>query len=175
MFRQNIAAGLSQITGTGNTFCAPCVHHHTSIWFLLITYLHHIDTADQIKHLTGHGQSTSPLAGACFRGDTFSTGHLIVVGHRNGGIGLVRPGGADTFIFIINLHRTTEQLFEITGPIKGRGTPQQIFLQHFIGNVYPALYGNFLFNNVHGENCCQIISSNRLAGAGMQRRFHWHW
>ena len=112
------------------------------------------------------------MPGTGLGGEVLGAFLFVVVGLRQGGVQLVRAGGAHAFILVVNVRRRIQRLFQAAGAEERRGTPLRIKLPHFAGNLDLALLAHFLQNQTHGKQRRQVVGTERLQGSWMQRRRH---
>ena len=88
--------------------------------FCSIAHAYHIDAHLDAEHATRHRERRTPLAGAGFGRDAPHARDAIVVGLRTEVFGLCEPGGADTFVLVVNLRGRPERVL----PGDARGTSE---------------------------------------------------
>ncbi len=99
---QNGAAGFRFLAGAGRDFRPVRLHQRFAVRLLFIAHAHHVDLAFEPEVRTAHGQRRAPLAGPGLGGQAFDASQFVVVGLRHGGIRLVRAGGADAFVLVVD-------------------------------------------------------------------------
>ena len=77
----------------------------------------------QAEQRAGEGQRGAPLAGAGLGGELLRPLLLVVVRLRHGGVGLVRAGGRDALVLVIDTCRGAECLLETMRTEEGRRPP----------------------------------------------------
>jgi hypothetical protein len=132
--------------------------------------LDHVDDAFQAVHAAGEAEGAAPLAGAGFGGEAGDAGGFVVVGLGDGGVGFVAAGGADAFVFVVDFGGGVEGFFEFVGADEGGGPPDTVFFDDFVGDVDPAFLGNFLVDELHGEDGGKVGGGDGLFGGRMERR-----
>ena len=172
MLGQNGAAGVGLRAGAGGDGGAEGFHQGAAIGLLVIADADHVDLALEAEKGAGHGECRTPLAGAGLSGEPLGAFHLVVIGLRDGGIGLVRAGGADALVFVIDMGGRIESLLQTAGAKERRGTPLRIDLAHGAGNLDFALGADLLKDKRHGKQRGQIVGADGLVRAGMQGRRH---
>src|SRR5208283_1265659 len=133
---------------------------------------HHENPALEAEHRTGHTEGASPLAGPGFSRQPLNAEGLVIVSLGNRSIGLVGAGRACPFVLVVNLYGSAQGLFEVARADKRRGAPYKVFFKYRLRDVYPALGGDFLLDQVHGKDRGKIIRTNRFTRSGMKRRTH---
>ena len=131
-----------------------------AIGLLVVADAHHEDLALEAEEGAGHGQRGTPLAGAGLSGKVRDAFLLVVPGLRDGGVELVRAGGADAFIFVINARRRIESLLKPARANERRRTPLRINLPHLFRNLDLALGADFLHDERHGKQRRQIFGAD---------------
>ncbi len=149
---------------------APQLHHALAVRLLGAGDLDHVDGAFQAEHGTGERQRAPPLTGAGLGRQAADTGLLVVVGLRNRGVRLVRPGRGNPFVFVIDLGRRAERLFQTVGTEQRRRPPQLVNFTDFVGDIDPALRRHLLLDQRHRENGQHFVRGDRLHGPRADHR-----
>ena len=105
--------------GLGKHVGAPGLHQDAAVGLLVVADAHHVDRRTHVEDRAGHGQRAAPLARAGLGGDALDALHLVVVGLRDGGVGLVAAGRADALVLVVDVRRGVERLLQFAR----RGTP----------------------------------------------------
>ena len=95
---------------------------------------------------------------------------LVEISLRHGRVDLVAAGGTDALVFVINVRRRVQRLFQSHRAQQRRGPPQRINVAHRFGDFDPRRGADFLLDEVSRENRLQRFRRHRLFGARMQRR-----
>ena len=109
---EHLLAGLGVGARAGHDLGAPGLHHDAAVRLLLVRDLDHVDLALQAEHLAGQRQRGAPLAGAGLRAEARDLLLLVVVGLRDGGVGLVAAGRAHALVLVVDARRRAERLLE---------------------------------------------------------------
>ena len=156
--------------GRGDDLGAPGLHHDAPIGLLMVGDLHHVDLELNIEQVAGHSQGAAPLAGAGLRGQPLDAGLLVVVGLSDGGVGLVRAGGGDAFVLVVDVGGGVQRLLQPVGPEQGRGPPELVDLPHLVRDVSEAFRAHLLLDEGHGEEGRQRLGADGLVGGGVEGR-----
>src|SRR5260370_11096396 len=113
-------------TRAGEHLSSPCFHHRTAKRLLLVTHADHVNPHLDTKHLTGHRERGTPLTRAGLSNESAYPGKLVVVGLRDGSVGLVRTGGTYALILVIDTRGSPERVFEANDAVGWRRTPVAI-------------------------------------------------
>ena len=149
--RQHLAAVFGLVAGAGMHRRAPGVHEHPAIRLLLVADLDHVNVAFQPEQSAGQRQGRTPLARAGLGGEAFGAGDLVVIGLGDGGVGLVAAGGAGALVFVINVRRRLQRLFQPHRAQQRRGPPQRVDFADLVGNRDPPVGAHFLLDEVFRE------------------------
>ena len=114
------------------------------------------------------------MSGARLGGQPFDAEFLVVIGLRDGGVGLMASRGRHAFVLVEDLGRSPEGLFEAGGAAQGTGAPLPQDLEDFVGDVDPALGADLLLDEVHREDGGKHVGGERFA-IGSDRRGHRMW
>ena len=79
-----------------------------AVGLLVVADPHHVDLALQAEQLAGHRERRSPLAGAGLGGERRDALLLVVVGLRDGGVGLVGADRRDALVLVVDVRRGVE-------------------------------------------------------------------
>ena len=158
--------------GAGGDGCAEGFHQGAAVGLLVVADAHHVDLAFEAEELAGHGERGAPLAGAGFGGEAFGAFYLVVVGLRDGGVGLVRAGGADAFVLVVDVRGGIEGLLQAARAEERRGTPLRVDLADFAWDFDIALGADLLQDEGHGKERSEIVGADGLERAGVERRGH---
>ena len=169
IFRPDPLAGLGPIGGARHHLGAPDVHHALAVRLLLVADAHHVDHALEVEEFGRKRQGAAPLAGAGFGGQPPGALRLVVegLGHRR--VRLVRPGRAASLVLVIDPGRRLELALQADCPHQWRRAPQSQRLLDRQRDIDVALLGNLLLDQLHREERCQVLRTNRLPGRGMKR------
>ena len=148
----------------------PGLDHHPTVRLLVVRGPHHVDLAGEAEEGAREGQRAPPLTGAGLGGDPLNPLLAVVVRLGDGGVGLVRPGGRDRLVLVVDAGRGVERLLEAAGPHQGSRTPEPEDVEHLTGDVDPRVGRDLLEDQRHREEGGQVLRARGLAGAGVQRR-----
>src|SRR3990170_709304 len=146
------------------------LHQHAAVGLLVVGDLHHVDLALQPEHVARDRERRAPLAGAGLGRQPRHAGLLVVVGLRDGRVGLVAAGRAHALVLVVDARRRAERLLEPPRAVERRRPPQAVEGAHGLGDLDPALLADLLLDQLHREQRRQVLGPDRLAGAGVQRR-----
>ena len=108
--------------------------------------------------------------GAGLGGQLPDAGPGVVVGLRHRGVRLVRAGGRDALVLVVDAGRGAERLLEPVGPVQRGGPPQPVDVLHLLRDVDVLLGAHLLRDEVHREDRGEVVRADRLPGARVQRR-----
>ena len=113
---QNCPSGIGFLAGAGYALGSPGLHHYAAIGFLFEAYPDHVNLQLYTEEHAPHGQRAAPLSGAGLGGDSGDAFLLVVVRLCHGGICLVASCRTDTLVFVVDVRRCSQCLFQSIGP-----------------------------------------------------------
>ena len=131
---------------------APRLHHRAAIGLLVIAGADHPHLALQAEEPTGEGQRRAPLAGARLGRELLDAGRGVLVGLGHGRVGLVRAGGGDALVFVVDVSRGIELALQPAGPEQRGGAPQLIGVADRLGDLHLWLGRDLLEDQRHRED-----------------------
>ena len=170
MLLQDRAAGFGLVGRRGDAARAIGFHQGAAIRFLVVGDADLEHGHVNVEQRAGEGERRAPLAGARLGRQLFYPRLFVVPGLRHGGVGLVRAGGRDAFIFEVDFCRRAELLFQPARADQRRRAPHAEDVAHGLGNVDLPLGRDLLEDQLHRKQRLEIGGADRLLGAGMQDR-----
>ena len=167
---QSAASRVGQRAGRGDHLGSPRVHQQLAVRFLLVADLDHEDFQVEAEVLAGQRDGRTPLSAARFGRQVLDALFGVVVGLRQGRVGLVRAGGRDAFVLEIDLRRRVERPFQRIGPHERRTAPDAVEVAHLVGDVDEAFGRELLPYEFFGEDAVHLFGRHGTAGAGIERR-----
>ena len=168
---QNGPAYAGGIGGGGGDGGAVGPHDLPPERLLLVADLHHVDLAVQPQVGTGHGEGSTPLAGAGLSGDALEALVLGVVSLGDGAVQLVGAGGVVALELVVDLGGGLELFLQAVGPHQGRGPVHFIEVPDLLGDGdLPGVIVQFLPDQFVAEHRTQVIEAHGRAGGGVQQR-----
>ena len=163
------AAGLGELGGAAVDGRSPGLHHRPAVGLLVVADPDHEHLALHVEQPAGQRQRRAPLAGAGLGGQLLHALALVEVGLRDGGVRLVRAGGRDALVLVVDVRRGVEGALQAPRAVEGRRAPQLVDLAHLVGNLDLGLGGDLLLDQPHGEDRRQVLRPERLLGARVER------
>ena len=144
--------------------------HHLAIWLAVVRGADLPHLALEAVLRAREGERGAPLAGAGLGRQLLDAGLGVVVGLRHSGVRLVRAGGGDAFVLVVDLRSRPERLLQAVRTEEGRGPPQAIDVLDLLGDVDVALGRHLLEDQVHREDGGEVVGADGLTGPRVQRR-----
>ena len=166
----DLPAGVGVGRRAGDDVGAPRLHHDPAVRLLLVADPHHVDLALQPEHLAGERERRPPLAGSGLGRQALAAGLRAVEGLRHGGVRLVRPGGRDALVLVVDAGAGAQRLLQPAGAVERRRPPHPVDVQHLLRHGDLGIGRDLLEDDVHREQRRQIVGPHGLAGARMERR-----
>src|SRR5690606_30223964 len=132
VLREQRAARIRVLARARDDGAAPDAHHRAPVRLLVVRNAHHVHLRFDTEDAAGEGERRSPLARARLRRDALHAFLLVVVRLRDRGVRLVRTGGRDAFVLVVDLRRRIERLFEARRTDQGRWPPDAVDLADLI-------------------------------------------
>ena len=95
---------------------------------------------------------------------------LVVEGLRDRGVRLVRAGGRDALVLVVDVRRGIERALEAPRAVERGRPPQPVDLAHLVGDRDLGLGRDLLLDQRHREERRQVLGAERLLGRGVERR-----
>ena len=114
---------------------AERLHHDPAVRLLVVGRADLPHLALEAEQRAGEGQRGAPLAGAGLGGELPDPGLGVVVRLRHGGVRLVRAGGRDALVLVVDPRRRAERLLQPVRPVQRRRPPQPVDVEHLVGDV----------------------------------------
>ena len=149
---------------------APGLHHRPAVGLLVVADADHEHLALEVEQLAGERQRRAPLAGAGLGGELAHALALVVVGLRDGGVRLVRAGGRDALVLVVDVRGGVERALEAVRAVERRRAPQLVDLAHLLGDLDLGLGRDLLLDQPHREDRRQVVGAERLLGRRVKRR-----
>ena len=167
---QDRAPGLGQVRRARVHGAAERLDHHPAVGLLVVRRPHLPHLALEAVLRAGERERGAPLAGAGLGGQLLDARLRVVVRLRHGGVRLVRAGGGDAFVLVVDPRRRPERLLQPVRAVQRARPPQPVDVEHLVGDVDVLLGRHLLHDQVHREQRRQVVGPDRLAGAGVQHR-----
>ena len=167
---EDLFAGLGLVRGRGDAARAVALHQRAPVGLLLEADLDHVDVDLQPEQAAGERERRTPLAGAGLGRDPADAFLPVVVGLGDGGVRLVGAGGADAFVFVVDLRRRIEEALEPARAVQRRRPPQPVDVADLVRDRDRALSAHLLRDQRHREQGREIARADRLQRPRMQGR-----
>ena len=131
---------------------APRLHHRAPVGLLVVGRADHEDLALQAEEPAGEGQRGAPLAGAGLGRQLADARLGVLVGLRDGGVGLVRAGGRDALVLVVDARGRIELGLQAPRAVQRRRAPQLVGLAHRVGDLDLGLGADLLEDERHRED-----------------------
>ena len=125
---------------------APRLHHRAPVGLLVVARADHEHLALEPEQRARERERRSPLPRAGLRRESFDSGLGVLVGLRDSGVRLVRAGGRDAFVLVVDVRRGVEGLLQPVRAVERAGPPLAIDIAHGLGNLDLALGAHLLHN-----------------------------
>ena len=163
-------AGLGQVARARVHDAAEGLDHDPAVGLLVVRRPHLPDLALEVELRAGERQRRAPLSGSGLRRQLRDARLLVVERLRHGGVRLVRAGGRDSLVLVVDPRRRPERLLQPMGAEERRGPPQAVDVEHLARDLDVLLLRDLLHDQVHREQRRQVLGTDRLPGAGVQHR-----
>ena len=167
---EDAATGVGHVGGRRVHGRAPRLHHRPAIGFLLVRHLDHVDRDLEAEQRAGKGERRAPLSGSRLGGQPLHALFGVVVGLGYGGVGLVRTGGRDSFVLVVDVRRRVQRLLEAIGAIDRAWPPDAINLSHLVRDLDPRFGRHLLRDDRLREDRREVGGTHRLQGLGVEIR-----
>jgi hypothetical protein len=164
------AAGVGEVRRAAVNGGPPGLDHRPAVGLLVVADPDHEDLALQLEQAAGQRQRRAPLPGPGLGGELSHALALVVVGLRDRGVRLVRAGGRDALVLVVDVGRGIERALEAQRPVQRRRAPQLVDLADLLRDLDLGFGRYLLLDQPHREDRRQIVGSERLLGARMKRR-----
>ena len=164
------APGLGDVRRRAVHGRAPGLHHRSPVRLLVIARADHPDLAFEPEQPARERERRSPLPGAGLGRQLLDPGRRVLIRLGDGGVGLVRPGGRDALVLVVDVGGRIERALESMGAIQRRRAPQLVGVANRLRNLDLGLGRDLLQDQAHREDRRQIVGAGGLLGAGVQRR-----
>ena len=149
---------------------SPGLHHRAPVGLLVIGGPDHEDLALEPEQRAGEGQRGAPLAGAGLGAEALDARAGVLVGLGHGGVRLVRAGGRDPLVLVIDVGGGIELPLQAPCAVQRGGPPQPIGGEHLLRDRHLGLGGDLLFDQAHREDRGKVGWARRLHRLGVERR-----
>ena len=149
---------------------APRLHHRAPVGLLVVGGADHEDLALQAEEATGEGQRRAPLPGAGLGRQLADAGLRVLVGLRDRGVGLVRAGGRDALVLVVDPRRRIELGLQAPRAVQRRRAPELVGLAHGLGDLDLRLGADLLEDQRHREDGAEVFGPGGRHRARMQGR-----
>ena len=95
---------------------------------------------------------------------------LVVVGLGDGRVGLVRTGGRDAFVLVVDTRGGTECLLEAVSAEQRGGSPLAVDVEDATGDLDVSVGGDLLQDQFHREQWREIVRTDGVHSARVQGR-----
>jgi hypothetical protein len=170
VLRQQRPAVVGDVGRAGVHGGAPHLHHRSPVGLLPVRRGDHPDLALHAVLGRRECERTPPLARARLGGQPGDAFGVVVVRLRHRGVRLVRTGGADAFVLVVDARRCAELLLQPRGAEQRARPPYPVHVEHLAGDVDVALRRDLLLDQCHREQRRQVVGPDRLVRARVQRR-----
>ncbi len=118
---------------------------------------------------TGEGEGAPPLPRPGLGGELLDALLVVVEGLRHRGVGLVRPGGADALVLVVDVRRRPERRLEPVGAVQRGRSVRFVGFAHVFWDFDVAFARHLLCDHPHRKQRRKIIRPDRLPGTGVER------
>ena len=164
------APRLGGVAGRADHARAPALHHRAAVGLLVVARADHVDHALEPEQAAGERQRRAPLARARLGGEPLDAGLLVGVGLRHGAVRLVRAGGRDALVLVVDARRGIELSLEVARAVERGRAPQLVDLAHRLRDLDLGLGRDLLADHLHREDRREVVRAGRLHRARVERR-----
>ena len=164
------AAGVRPVRRRAVHGRAPRLHHRAPVGLLVVAGADHVDLALEAEQRAGERERGAPLPGAGLGHQLRDPGLRVLVGLRDGAVGLVRAGGRDALVLVEDLRRRAERLLQRPRAVQRRRPPQPVGVAHRVRDRDRRLRRDLLHDQRDREDRRQVRRAGGLAGLRIQRR-----
>ena len=151
--RQHVAAGVGQVARRLVHSAAVGLHQDAAVRLLVVADADHEDLDVDAVERTGDRHGATPLAGAGLGRDLGDAFGLVVVGLRDGGVGLVAARRRNALVLVVDAHALgqVQVLLQLTSAQQRRRTVLLVDVDDGAGDVDPAVRRRLLLEHLHRE------------------------
>ena len=162
-------AGLGELGGAAMDRAAPGLDHRPPVRLLVIGDPDHEHLAFEAEELARERQRGAPLPGAGLGGELAHALLLVVEGLGHRGVRLVRAGGRDPLVLVVDVGRGIERALQALRAVERGRTPQPVHVADLVGDRDLRLGRDLLLDQPHGEDRRQVVGAERLLGRRVKR------
>ncbi len=144
------------------------LHQPAPVGLLVVRDLDHVDVDLEPEDGAGERERRSPLARAGLRREARHAFLLVVEGLCDRGVRLVRAGGRDALVLVVDAGRGIERLLQAAGAVERCRPPLAIDRPHLLGDRDEAIRRDLLQDDLHREERREVVRPDRLPGSRVE-------